>query len=251
MFMSVVTRDLSAEVFPELAGARVVITGLNAALGVDLARAFAARKAHLFVQASEPSPEVVEIGTLLAEEAAELKLFTGSIGEFGGSVKFAQQAATHLGGIDALINLIHVSPQECASAATVEEFESLAVAKLEGPLALSQTVANRMRVTWAEGLILNIVSMAAPQNTQEAAVAGCLRQALAAITLGEARRWSGEAIRVNAIGPKSTTLDMNSGACLTSEPDIAALALHLASKKGRSLTGHVFDAEGTARRRCR
>jgi 3-oxoacyl-[acyl-carrier protein] reductase len=34
------------------------------------------------------------------------------------------------------------------------------------------------------------------------------------------------------------------GAVLTNEPDVATLALYLASHKGRSLSGHVFDADG-------
>jgi 3-oxoacyl-[acyl-carrier protein] reductase len=33
---------------------------------------------------------------------------------------------------------------------------------------------------------------------------------------------------------------------MTSEPEVAALALYLASKRGRNLSGHVFDAEGVA-----
>ncbi len=53
-------------------------------------------------------------------------------------------------------------------------------------------------------------------------------------------------MRINAVAPRVATGAASAGACLTSEPDIAALALHLASKKGRNLSGHVFDAEGVA-----
>ena len=55
-------------------------------------------------------------------------------------------------------------------------------------------------------------------------------------------------IRVNAVGPSSTVA--GAGAALASEPDIAALALYLASRPGRTLTGQVFDAAGVARRGC-
>ncbi len=70
------------------------------------------------------------------------------------------------------------------------------------------------------------------------------------MTRGEAQAIAGDAVRVNAVGPKSTVFDAASGACLTSEPDIAELTMYLASKKGRQLTGHVFDAEGVAARGC-
>jgi 3-oxoacyl-[acyl-carrier protein] reductase len=80
------------------------------------------------------------------------------------------------------------------------------------------------------------------------ALAGVARTALAAITRGEAETWSAHGIRVNAIGPRTSMLE--DGACLASEPDIAALALYLASKRGRELTGQIFDAAGVAARRC-
>jgi len=126
--------------------------------------------------------------------------------------------------------------------------EDLVSSKLAGPIQLSRVVANRMRVLMIEGLVLNVLTMPAPRNAGEAALAGIARSALATMTRVEAKHWAPHGIRVNAIGPRATMLD--DGACLASEPDIAALALYLASKRGRSLSGHIFDAAGIAARRC-
>ena len=250
MYMSVIARESGAETYPELAGARIVLTGLSTTLGVDLARAFAERKARLVIQSAERSPEMIELTALLASSASELTLIDLPFSAADTPTRFAQRAAKDLGGIDTAINLMSVTQTELNAVDTLEEIEDFIVAKL-GPLReITEVAANRMALTWSEGSILNAIVAPTPQTARDAAILGMLRHALAAMTTDLARRWSGDVVRINAIGPKATTLDAMSGACLTSEPDIATLALYLASRKGRTLTGHVFDAEGVARRGC-
>lgn len=250
MLMSVVSRDAKFESYPELAGARVVITGLSTSIGVDLARSFADHKARLMIQTDERSPEMVELAALLASTAGELNLIDVPFSRSATPTRFAQRAAESLGGIEAVINLTSITRAELAIVADHDEIEELVVGKLSALREITEVAANRMAITWSEGSILNVVVAPTPQSAREAAILGVVRQALAAMTSDLAHRWSGDVIRINAIGPKATTLDFTSGACLTSEPDIAALALYLASRKGRALTSHVFDAEGVARRGC-
>jgi len=250
MFMSVVSRDHGVETYPELPGSRVIVTGLTPALGVDLALAFAERKAEMCLNAADASPEMTEVAALLSQSATSIRLVSGRLRTRDDQTAFAQRSAETLGGIDALVNLVLVTRAECAAIRSETEIEDFAAQKLGPALAITQVVANRMRVTWSEGTILNVVSMPAPETEREAAVAGYLRTLLAAMTKGEAAAWAGDAIRINAAGPKATVFDHTSGACLSSEPDLAALALTLASHKGRKLTGYVFDAEGLARTGC-
>lgn len=250
MYMSVIAREAGAETYPELAGARIALSGISTVQGVDLARSFADRKASLMVQTDERTPEMVELVALLASSANNLTLIDVPFSKSSSPTRFAQRAAEQLGGLDAVINLVSVTRTELAAVSSLDEIEDLIVAKLGPVREITEVAANRMALTWSEGTILNAVLAPAPQTDREAAILGMLRQALAAMTADLARRWSGEVVRVNAVGPKATTLDKMSGACLTSEPDIAALALYLASRKGRTLTGHVFDAEGVARRGC-
>jgi hypothetical protein len=71
------------------------------------------------------------------------------------------------------------------------------------------------------------------------------------MTRGEAQARADDAICINAVAPPSA---LGAGLrdhpeMLSSEGDIAALALHLASARGKALTGHVFDATGLATRR--
>ena len=105
--------------------------------------------------------------------------------------------------------------------------------------------ANRMRLTLTEGSILNVVAMSGKPSASSAALADIAYATLAAMTRGEAKEWADQGIRINAVGPRTAN-----GSTPASGADIAALALYLASKKGRGLSGTMLDAGGTATRRC-
>jgi 3-oxoacyl-[acyl-carrier protein] reductase len=248
MLMTVIGRDPGASYYGELAGSRVLITGLSAACGVDVARAFADHHGRLIIDTVGATPECDALAALLAETASEINIFTDACASSEAAVRFAQTAAQTYGGLDAVINLVPITAAALKDCTSFEEVEDFVSDKLAGPLLISRVVANRMRLLLTQGLVLNVMTMPAPANAAEAALAGVARNALATVTRGEADKWAPHGIRVNAIGPSATMLD--DGACLASEPDIAALALYLASKGGRSLTGHIFDAAGIAARRC-
>lgn len=248
MFMSVVTHSPGVPVYAELAGSRVLITGLSADFGVDVARAFADHKCRLVLQSASDAPEMAALTAIVAEAASQTCAFTQPLADGNDAVRFAQGPAQALGGLDTAINLVCVSPRDLAGRTTLESIEDMVSDKLLPATLMTRVIANRMQLTLAEGLVFNIVVMAPPANDAEAALAGILRTTLAAMTRREAESWAGKGIRINAVGPRGF-LEAG-GACLSCGPDIAALALYLASRKGRQLTGHVFDAEGVAARGC-
>jgi 3-oxoacyl-[acyl-carrier protein] reductase len=248
MLMTVMGRDSSASYYGELAGVRALITGLSPTSGVDVARNFADHRGRLVLHATAPSVELDAVTTMLAETASEVKLFTDACGDSDASIRFAKAAAQAFGGLDVVVNLIPITAAEMRGRASIEHIEDLVSKKLMLPVHVTRIVANRMRLTLSEGLVLNVMTMPAPRTPAEGALAGIVRSALAAVTRGEAERWAPQGIRVNAVGPSSTVA--GAGAALASEPDIAALALYLASRPGRTLTGQVFDAAGVARRGC-
>jgi 3-oxoacyl-[acyl-carrier protein] reductase len=65
---------------------------------------------------------------------------------------------------------------------------------------------------------------------------------VAAMTRLQAEEWASKAIRINAIVPQ--TLPTGPEPVLRSEPDMATLALYLASKRGKGLSGLLFEAQG-------
>lgn len=243
MFVSVVKRQDHTEIHPDVLGARVLITGLSHTNGVDVARAFAEHKTRLVIQSADTAPEFSALLPVLADDAQDMQLYNETIASSEAAIRLAQNAAKVLGGLDVVINLVSVKRDELIGRESLEDIEDLASEKLLAPTLITQVVGNRMRLTWSEGLILNVVHMPSPETAEEAAIAGVLRAALTSITQAEAKKWADDAIRVNAVGPRALMRTTTDGACLAGDPEIASLALYLASKYGRKLSGQIFDAE--------
>jgi 3-oxoacyl-[acyl-carrier protein] reductase len=246
MLMSVVERSPSTTVYPELAGKRVLVTGLGPGHGVDLARAFADHGTRLVLHMTEAGAEANALLEVLSQSAAELRVYAEPLADCEAAIRFTQRAAQAFGGLDAVINLVQLTPDDVARAMDVDDIESFVAETLRSACLVTRVAANRMRLTWTEGLILNVLKMPSPQDAAEAALSGIMRAVLATMTRTEASHWADQAICINAVGPRGGAGEPPAGACLTSEPEIAALALFLASTRGRKLSGHVFDAEHTA-----
>lgn len=241
MLMSVIEPDLASSVYGELAGARALITGLSPQGGVDVVRSFADHKGRLILQTNELSPDLVELVAHLGESALEIKVFEEAINSQEAAVRLAQKSAAAFGGLDLVINFI--SAPDIGDIGDYDAIEDYVSRTLLPATLITRVAANRMRLVHSEGSILNVVSMAPARSGGGAALNGIVRAALAALTRREAEEWATAGIRINAIGPRSMD---SCGHCLASEPEMAALALYLASRKGRALSGQVFDAENAA-----
>jgi NAD(P)-dependent dehydrogenase (short-subunit alcohol dehydrogenase family) len=250
MFMSVFARECEVPAYAELAGVRVLVTGVNSAVGVDVARSFADHKARLVLQTSENSPAMTELAAVLSESAAELKVYDEPFAGSDEAVCLVQSVMQDMGGLDAVVNLVHIEPQDCALFESVDDVEGFIADRLEAAAMITRVAANRMRLTWTEGAILNVVTMPSAGVRRAGLLADITRVMLADLTRAQAREWAEYGIRVNSVGPSSSVSALSSGAPLTSDADLAALALHLASRGGRKLTGHMLDAEGLATRHC-
>lgn len=249
MYMGRVGSSPESEIVRELNGARVLITGLSTSSGIDIARAFADLKARLIIHTNDLSPEMTEFVALMSQSASEIKLYTGPIVSADASVRFAQQAAQAYGGLDAVINITTIAASEMTGIATERDVEALVAEKLTPLAHLTRVTANRMRVVLSDGLILNVLTMPHPDNGRETAIATFARAALSAMTKSEAQTWAEQGIRINSVAPRvMMSGGFNDGACLTNEPDVAALAIYLASRRGKNLSGHIFDCDGVAAR---
>lgn len=246
MYMDRVGVSVEEEVSSELSRARILITGLTSMAGVDVARAFADLNVRLVVHTAELSPDLVELFAFLSQSAREIRLHTLDLSTAKTAARFAQTSAQAFGGLDAAINMASVSASEIDAVRDDGDLEALIDSKLAPLAQLTRVIANRMCVVMSEGLVLNVLNMPEPRNARSAAIASFARTALAAMTAEEARTWADKGIRINAVGPRAYFDPSASGAYLASEPDVASLALHLASNRGRMLSGHVFDACGLA-----
>ncbi len=224
--------------YPELAGKRVLITGVSGPLGVDVVRAFAEAGTRLVVQAVEDSPETLALAEIIAPHAMDVRLFPGELDGADAMLRFAREAAQKFGGLDVVVNLAQTS--EPAPDADDGDIEGMVADSLAMPVLATRVAVNRMRTMLSAGSIVNIVT--APRNASPSGdmLAAIARHALASFTRSEAEAAAGDAIRINAIVPASGRTA--SGQILSGTADVATLALHLASGRGPELSGLVFEA---------
>ena len=242
MLMSVIEGARSAPAYPELAGKRVLITGVSSACGVDVARAFAEHRARLILQVAEESEAMQGVAEMVAPDALDVEVY-GLVGsDSDGIVQFSRTVAQSFGRLDVVINLVPLDADRLDPAADAATVERLVAERLMLPFLLSKIAANRMSICYAEGLVLNIATLAARRAGAAQAFATVAKSALSAMTRAQAQEWAPRGIRFNAIAPQ-TLAPVAPGLC--GEPDMAALALYLASGRGKELSGHVFEAEPT------
>jgi len=247
MLMSVVEGLNHHTIYPELAGARVLLTGATSRFGVDIARSFADHHARLVVQTPDSSPAMAEVAALLAMTAGDLQMYEQSLDDPDETVRFVQGPAQKaFGGLEVAVNLVPISFCDLADCASIQDFEDFIAGKLIGATIAGRIAANRMRLTMTDGLIFNVLVSPEPASAGETTLVDLMRATLAAVTRGEAKTWADQGIRINSVAPCARAQGGGHGRMLASEPDIAALALYLASKKGRELSGHVFETAGLA-----
>jgi 3-oxoacyl-[acyl-carrier protein] reductase len=239
MLMSVIEGARSAPSFPELAGKRVLITGISDIGGVDIACAFAEHRTRLILQFAQGDESMHAVAEIAAQSALEIESF-GPVGAApDDAVQFARTAAKIFGGIDAVINLVSLAAAQPTHLASMDEIERMVEVRLSFPCVLSNIVANRMAMMLTEGVVLNVALLPAGARAGQA-FASVVKAALVTITRRQAEEWAGRAIRFNAIAPQ--TAAAQPAAVLTGEADVAALALYLVSSRGEGLSGLVFDA---------
>lgn len=248
MLMSVLESMPLSRVYPEIAGLRVLITGVGSACGIDVARAFAEHGARLMLQIPEASAEADALIEVLAPNASELRVRHDALVDAESTTLFAQSAVQDFGGFDVVVNLIPLALVDLPEPASMDGVEDWLAEWFSAPCLLTRIAANRMRLTWAEGLILNVLSVSRAKTRRQASLAQMARSALQSLTRAEARQWAAQGVRINGIGPGDDGADVhgNAGGRLPCEADIAAMALVLASRRGKSLSGLVFDAGASA-----
>ena len=199
MYMGRVGSSAEGEVLQRsLAQSRILVTGLTALAGVDVARSFADLRARLVVHTTDLSPELIELVALLSQSAGEIRLHTHDISTADTAAAFAQTSAQAYGGLEAAINLASISRAEIDAIRRDGDLEALISAKLSPLAQLTRVIANRMSVVLSEGLILNVLKMPHPENARQEAVAAFARTVLASMTVKEATSWARQGIRVNA-----------------------------------------------------
>lgn len=221
---------------PDIVGTRVLVTGASSDLGVEVTRLFADHRVRLVLQADHDSREFRNLAARAGKSALAVETVTGCTTAHADAVRVARAVAQTFGGLDVVINIVRLGE----FGDTARDVERAVGDLLALPTIITRVVANRMRTGMIEGTILNVLASPVATSARQRAMVGIARTALASLTRGEAAAWGPHGIRINAIAPP-TGLVAHRGDCLTSMPDVASLALHLASERGSRLSGLVLE----------
>ncbi len=244
MLMSVAEIARNVGVYPELAGARVLVTGVFSTRGVDLVRAFGEHGCRMVLQVPEISAEIDALLGHVAESALEIHVHHDPIDTADEAVRFTQAASRHFGGFDIVVNLIALDLADLHGVGELDEIETMICDRLQSAARTTAVAANRMGLTWTHGSVLNILCVPETDRAADHAVIAMARATLATLTRGEALRYEAQGLRINAVAPMSAIVPeiLAGDDVIRSEPETAALALYLASADGEGLSGMMFDA---------
>lgn len=263
MVFRVVDRDpLAACVrpaIPELAGARVLLSGVGPACGADLVMAFADHGARVLVQIADRRLSLEDISSNPAATVLEIPAPDAHV-DGAAAARMAQRAARTFGSLDVAVHVIAMEPAEPDAFATPEALEDAVARRLSSALRSTSVIANRMGLTWTPGLVLNVLRLDTNPASDELAdpmLQLLVRDALATATRVEARRWAAQGVRINAViaadgaSEDASPVDpiaaaMNGEQCVEIDAGaagaLAGIVTYLASDAGAALTGQVFEA---------
>ena len=231
-----------------------VITGGSRGLGLEMARAFALRGAHLVIA----SRKLVACEAAAAEiRAMGRRAIAVSINasNWDDMDRLADAAYAEFGRVDVLINNAGMSPACPSPDVTEALFDKIVSLNFKGPFRLSAVVGARMRASDG-GAIINISSVASSMPVPEVVPYGGAKAALNSMTVSLAREF-GPKVRVNAIaaGPFLTDISAawdqekresapNSLKRPGRPEEIVTTALYLASRSSSFTTGAIIRCDG-------
>lgn len=248
MLMSVAEIARNVGVYPELAGARVLVTGVLSTRGIDLVRAFGEHGCRMVLQVPEITAEIDALLSHVAETALEIHVHHDPVDTAEEAVRFTQAASRHFGGFDIVVNLIALDLSDLRGLTGLDEIEYMLAERLQSAARTTGVAANRMGLTWTHGSVLNMLCVPETTRASDQAIIAIARTTLATLTRVEAARYQAQGLRINAVAPMSALMPaaLANDDVVRSEPDAAALALYLASADGEGLSGLMFDAQESA-----
>lgn len=238
----------------DLSGKVALITGGSRGLGLEMARAFAARGADIIIasrklDACEAAASEVRA---LGRRAFAVPAHCGLWDDVDRLIAIAY---SEFGQVDILVNNAGKGPAAPSHATSESAFDSVMALNFKGPFRLASQIAHRMS-EGDGGVIINISSVAASVPMPGVAVYGGAKAALELMTRTFAHEYAPK-VRVNAIaaGPFLTDISRawpaeareraNNALGRPGNPhEIISSALYLASPASSFTTGAVLRVDG-------
>lgn len=186
---------------PDLDGKTVLITGASTGIGAALVRAFSAQGASVAIHYNESKQPAADLLAEVTGTGGKAVLVQGDVSADGVTEQVVEEAASHFGRLDGLINnaggmLGRVATSEMSDA----HYER--VMDLNARSVLAATRAAHPWLKKKGGFIINTTSIAARNGGGNGAILYAASKGfVSTITRGHAKEFAGDNIRVNAVAP--------------------------------------------------
>ncbi len=237
-----------------LDGRRALITGASRGIGRAIAAAYARAGARLALSA-RTAANLEQVAGQVREHGAEVHTFGADLTDAQAPTRLVEHAAEALGGLDIVVNNAGDAGHD---GLTLDVYRRLLHVNLRAPVLITQAARPFLLESDAP-VVINLSSVSARLGGPDPY--GPLKAALSSYTVGLAREWGKDGIRVVAIAPGVIETEMT--ASYTSEDwwtgnlaarvalgrngrveEIAGVAQFLASDAAAYITGAVIPVDG-------
>jgi len=248
--------------FPDfnLAGQVSLVTGAARGLG----RAISLALAHAGSDVALGLRDINSAGTLVKEiesmgrKALPLQMDVTHLDQIFRSV---EQAATHFGRLDILVNNVGIAPENLAENYTEADFDATVAVNLKGTFFASQA-AGRVMIRQKRGRIINLGSQAGSVALPGEPIYCMTKAAISHLAKCLAVEWGKYNIRVNAVAPtwihtpgtesaladpavRSNVIERIAALHRIGEPmEVAGAVVFLASPSASLITGQTLLIDG-------
>ncbi|GAA3133824.1 glucose 1-dehydrogenase [Planomonospora alba] len=242
-----------------LTGRTALITGGSSGIGHAIAEALGRAGANVIIVARRPDQLATATDALRAH-GVNATAITADLGDTGDITRICQQAATHHGDIDILVNNAANNIRRPMADLTTDDYEQTMAVNITAPYLLGQHYGPRMAARgW--GRIINIGSQQSIRAFGDSGAYGVSKAAITGLTRSQAEAWSPHGVTSNTIIPGFVLTPLTRAAqdipgrveALAARTligrnglpaDLAGLALLLAGDAGAYITGQTICADG-------
>ena len=190
-----------------LTGARALVTGSSAGIGLALARGLAEAGAEVVVNGRDPA-KVERVAATLQDEGLKAHACAFDVTDIAAVRAGVASIESSLGPLDILINNAGIQRRGPLEDYPEETWRELMGANLDSVFYVGQSVARAM-IPRKRGIIINIGSVQCELARPNIAPYTASKGAVKMLTKGMATDWGKHGLRVNAIAPGYFKTELN------------------------------------------